>query len=71
MLDPRQIRAARAMAGLTQRELAKRAKISIVTLNTAEKGKTDPKGSTLKAIEDALEAAGIEIGQNGGVRPRR
>ncbi len=57
-----QIRAARAMLGLKQQELAKKAGISTGTLNNIERGvQTDPKLSTLKAIQNALEAEGIEF----------
>lgn len=42
-------------------------KTSIVAI---EKGLTDPKISSIRAIETALEAAGIEFdGGNGGIRP--
>lgn len=57
-----QIRAARAMLGLKQQELAQKAGISTGTLNNIERGaQTDPKMSTIKAIQKALEAEGIEF----------
>ena len=55
-----QIRAARAMLGQTQQSLAKAAGVSIATLNNIERGaQTDPKQSTLRAIQYALERQGI------------
>ncbi|MEW9808720.1 helix-turn-helix domain-containing protein [Mesorhizobium marinum] len=67
MLTPEQIRGARAMLGLTQAELAKLAGLSTTGLNNIEKGSADPKASTLRAIQSALESAGIQfIAENGG-----
>jgi len=65
MIFLEQIRAARAMLGLKQHELAKRAGISTGTLNNIERGvQKDSKLSTMHAIQRALEAGGIEfIGQ--------
>ncbi len=74
MITPQQIRGARAMLGMTQAELAQSAGISTTGLNNIEKGNADPKASTLKAIQTALEAAGVLfIDSNGngpGVRLR-
>jgi transcriptional regulator with XRE-family HTH domain len=67
MITPEQIRGARAMLGLTQAELARRAGISKTGLNNIESGSSDPKASTLRAIQQVLEAAGVEfISENGG-----
>ena len=44
MLKPEQIRGARAMLGLTQAEVAKRAGISTTGLNNIERGELRPKG---------------------------
>ncbi|RWP72387.1 helix-turn-helix domain-containing protein [Mesorhizobium sp.] len=75
MINPEQIRGARAMLGLTQAELAKRAGISTTGLNNIESRGTDPKASTLRAIQSALEAAGVifvdENGEGPGVRLRK
>ncbi|WP_149738461.1 helix-turn-helix domain-containing protein [Rhizobium sp. RU20A] len=59
MIEPDQIRAARALVGLTQSALAKAAGISTTGLNNIERGVADPKASTLKSIKFALEEAGI------------
>ena len=62
------------MLGMTQAELAQKAGMSTTGLNNIEKGNADPKASTLRAIQSALEQAGVVfIDQNGngpGVRLR-
>ena len=70
MLTHEQIRGARAMLGLTQAVLAERAGISKTGLNNIERGEADPKASTLRAIQRALEEAGVEFtnGDQPGVR---
>jgi transcriptional regulator with XRE-family HTH domain len=65
MIEPDQIRAARAMLGLTQAELAKAAGLSTTGLNNIERGTADPKASTLRAIQTALEMAGIIFQSDG------
>lgn len=63
------------MIGLTQADLATRAGISTTGLNNIEKGLSDPKASTLRAIQNALESAGVifvaENGEGPGVRLRK
>jgi predicted transcriptional regulator len=59
MITPEQIRGARAMLGLTQAALAEAAGISTTGLNNIERGSADPKASTLRAVQTALEAAGV------------
>lgn len=55
------------MLGLTQADLAAAAGLSATALNNIERGSADPRASTLKAIQAALEAAGVEfIPENGG-----
>jgi CheY-like chemotaxis protein len=62
MISLEQIRAARAILGLKQHQLAKKAGISTGTLNNIERGvQTDPKMSTMRAIQEALEADGVEF----------
>lgn len=56
-----QIRAARALIGAKQSDLARAAGISLATLNNVERGVGDPRTSTLNAIERALESAGVEF----------
>jgi transcriptional regulator with XRE-family HTH domain len=75
MVTPRQIRAARALLGWSQQQLADRAIISLNALARLETGKADSRASTIQAIERALTKAGIEFlakGDRGeGVRLRR
>lgn len=65
MITPRQIRAARAMLNVKQKELAAVAGVSLATLNNIERGVADPRSSTLAAIERALSAAGIHASDDG------
>ena len=67
MLTSGQIRAARALLGLRQVDLAAKAGVAEVTLKAVERGTGDPRLSTLTKIRGALEAAGIEF-MVGGVR---
>src|SRR5688572_16797721 len=73
MITPSQIRGARAMLNLTQAELAARAGLSTTGLNNIERGLSDPKTSTMSAIQRVLEEAGIEFtnGDEPGVRLKR
>jgi predicted transcriptional regulator len=61
------------MLGLTQADLAAKAGISKTALIAIETGTSDPKASTLSAIQKALEAAGVEFtnGDQPGVRLRK
>ncbi|EHK76852.1 XRE family transcriptional regulator [Sinorhizobium meliloti CCNWSX0020] len=78
MITPEQIRGARAMLGMTQAELAKAAGISTTGLNNIERGSADPKASTLRSIQAALESSGVVFQADGemasggpGVRLRK
>jgi len=53
----RKIIKARRSAGLSQAELARRARIRPETLNRIEKGRTTPDTATIAKIERALEMA--------------
>jgi transcriptional regulator with XRE-family HTH domain len=61
------------MLGINQAELARRAGISTTGLNNIERGDSDPKASTLKAVQDALDSLGIDFTNGGepGVKLRR
>jgi transcriptional regulator with XRE-family HTH domain len=63
-----QLRAARALTGLSQAEVAEAAQISIPTLKRAEAGgPIKVADDTIAAIARALEKAGVEfIDENGG-----
>jgi len=72
VISAAQIRAARALVGWTQAQLAANSGLSEISIQNIEKGATDPRASTLAAIERALEAAGVEFTNGGrpGVRFR-
>jgi predicted transcriptional regulator len=63
-----QIRAARALLGLRQDQLAKAAKIGLATLQRIEQtdGLVQANFSTVLKIQGALEKAGIEFTDDGG-----
>lgn len=60
-MSPSQIRAARALIGAKQSDLARAAGVSLATLNNIERGVGDPRSSTLERIETALAGAGVEF----------
>jgi transcriptional regulator with XRE-family HTH domain len=70
MITPQKIRAARALLGLTQARLADAAGLSTTGLNNIETGQSDPKASTLKAIQHALEERGAFFSADGGLYER-
>lgn len=64
---PAQIRAGRALIGLTQDDLASASGLPKRTIARIELAEVTPRQSTLSAIRSALETAGIEfIEENGG-----
>ena len=74
MISGAQVRAARALIGWTVHELARRSVVSIATVHLIEGSDGLPSTSikNLEAIQDALEAAGVEFlnGDAPGVRLR-
>ena len=62
MVEPAQIRAARALLGMNQRELSKLAEVAISTVKRIETS-VEMTGSvrTLWQLQSALEQAGIEF----------
>ena len=67
VITPAQIRAARALLGWTQAELAAAAGLGVVAVKSFERGRSDPRSSTLAKIEQALNAAGViffDAGEN-------
>jgi transcriptional regulator with XRE-family HTH domain len=71
MIKPEQIRAARALLRLDQRDLAQQAGISVATLRRleAENAVASVAPRTLSTVQRTLEAAGVEF-IPGGVRRR-
>lgn len=68
MISGRQIRAARALLGWSQQELADKAIVSGNALARLERGQVDSRSSTVERIERALADAGIEFLYRGGGR---
>jgi transcriptional regulator with XRE-family HTH domain len=60
-MTPEQSRAARGWLGWSQADLAKRANVSLRTLQAFEKGEKVPIANNLAAIRGAIEAAGITL----------
>ena len=65
MLKLNQIRAARGLAGWHQKDLARAAKISELSVINIENGKTSPQQSTLEKIVSAFELAGVTFTPTG------
>lgn len=67
VISPGQCRAARGLLDISQRELADAAGVSLTAIKDFESGTRTPRPATLKAIQDAIEGAGVElIPINGG-----
>lgn len=59
MIDSAQIRAARALLGWKQTDLAERCGVSEISIKNIERGATDPRSRTLAAIQQAFHEAGV------------
>ncbi len=70
MITLSQIRAARALLGWTQENLAQAAGLSLPSINNLERGLYSPRSETLGAIKSALEQGGIEFIERNGLRLR-
>ena len=68
MITRAQIRAARALIGWTQMDLAQASGISQVAIKNLERGATDPRASTLTCIQQALDHAGVMFLEPGDTR---
>lgn len=67
MISASQCRAARALMGWSQQELAAQAGVGIMTVHQLEKDGSRPRRATLEVVQRALELAGVEfIEENGG-----
>jgi predicted transcriptional regulator len=75
MLTSEQIRGARAMLRIEQKELAQMAGVSLETIKRVERspGVVSAYASTVDSLQRALEAAGVEFtnGDQPGVRLRK
>lgn len=59
--SPRQIRAARALLGWSQSDLAEKAGISITVVARIETAMVDARMSTIAALLECFEAHGVEF----------
>lgn len=71
ILIPSQIRAARAITGLSKHDLSQRSAVSVSTLNRLEDpgSAVSPRPDTLWAVRRALEEAGVEFIFEPGMKP--
>lgn len=70
MITLLQIKAARALLGWNQEDLAVAAGLSLPSINNLERGIHSPRPDTLKSIQIACEKAGIQFLDNNGVSLR-
>lgn len=66
--SPSQLRAARALLNWSRADLAKRSGISEPTIHRFENGTNEPEARTAQKLLNILEASGIELSDNHGVR---
>ena len=64
-----QVRAARALLKLSQKELAKRAGVAELTIWTLENGAKQPTAETMAAVYKVLVDGGVRFTDAGGVEP--
>ncbi len=70
MITPDQIRAARALKGWSQTELANRANVAVPSIANIELGKQKPSAQLLDKIYEAFLLGGVEFTPNEGVQKR-
>lgn len=68
MITPGQIRAARALIGWKQSDLASASGVSEISIKNIERGATDARASTLSAIQEAFRTAGVVFLDPGDTR---
>ena len=68
MITSGQIRAARALIGWKQTDLATSSGVAEISIKNIERGATDPRASTLAAIQAAFEKAGVVFLDPGDTR---
>lgn len=64
-MTPEQCKAARALAGMSQQDLAEAAEVAKATIANFETGNRQPYKRTLSALQSALEARGVTITDDG------
>lgn len=68
MITPAQIRAARALIGWKQSDLAAKSGVSEISIKNIERGATDARSSTLASIQSAFLEAGVVFLDPGDTR---
>jgi transcriptional regulator with XRE-family HTH domain len=68
MITAAQIRAARALIGWKQADLAAKSGVAEISIKNIERGATDPRSSTLNAIQAAFEKGGVVFLDSGDTR---
>jgi transcriptional regulator with XRE-family HTH domain len=71
MIEPRQIRAARALLNWSQSNLADASGVAVSSIKNIENNLTVARKDTIEDIRNALERAGVEFTLDGGVRPHK
>jgi len=66
-LDPRRVKAARALLAWSQQDLAKAANVATSTVADFERGRRTPVANNAQAIRSALEREGIRFLPTGAV----
>lgn len=70
MITVPQIKAARALLGWTQRDLARISGVSLGAIAQIERGAGNPRTATMRVLQDAFEKYEIEFSDDPGVRIR-
>ena len=68
VITPAQIRAARALLGWKQTDLATASGVSAIAIKNIERGATDPRMSTVNSIQQAFDRAGVVFLDTGDIR---
>ncbi len=68
MITISQIKAARALLGWRQSDLARETRLSLPSIKNLERGSSSPKTSTIKTLQNTLTSAGVEFVGNYGVQ---
>lgn len=71
MIEPRQIRAARALLNWSQSDLAKASGVATSSIKNIENEITVARRDTIEDIRKAFESNGVEFIDDGGVKPRQ
>lgn len=70
MIEPAQIRAARALLDWTIEDLATASGLNKDSIKNAERSHTQPRTTTMAAIRDALERSGVVFTEGSGVKKK-